>query len=69
GANVQQCSSNGGDAQKWELRKVGNNYALINKASGKALDVEGKSKNDNANVLQWRYTGGANQLWSIEAVY
>ena len=69
GANVQQCEYYGNDAQQWELRKVGNSYAIINKGSGKALDVSGKSKADNANVLQWRYTGGANQLWNIEAVY
>ena len=69
GANVQQCSYNGGSAQQWELRKVGNSYAIINRGSGKALDVSGRSTADNANVLQWRYSGAANQLWNLEAVY
>ena len=44
-------------------------YVIKSVNSGKALDVEAKSKADNANVLQWRYTGAANQLWTIEAVY
>ena len=69
GANVQQCSYNGNSCQKWELRRVGNSYAIINKNSGKALDVSGRSTADNANVLQWRYTGANNELWNIEAVH
>ena len=31
--------------------------------SGKALDVSGASKNDGANVLQYRYNGQNNQKW------
>ena len=69
GANVQQCDYYGNACQQWELRKVGNSYAIISRNSGKALDVSGRSKADGANVLQWDYSGAANQLWTIEAVY
>ncbi|MBQ3028518.1 MAG: RICIN domain-containing protein, partial [Lachnospiraceae bacterium] len=39
---------------------------LINRNSGLALDVSGKSKVDNGDVIQYTYKGGANQQWKIE---
>lgn len=50
------------------IEKVNGYYKIINRRSGKALDVAGRSTADNANVLQWDYCGANNQLWSIEAV-
>lgn len=38
---------------------------IINRASGKGLDVEGESRNDGANVQQWDFGGKANQSWDI----
>lgn len=43
-------------------------YKLINKNSGKALDVAGVSTTDGAAVHQWGYVGGNNQKWSLEAL-
>ena len=40
-------------------------YVIENYASGKALDVSGISSEDNANIIQWDYSGQANQLWEI----
>jgi hypothetical protein len=34
--------------------------------SGKVADVSGKSTENGANIVQWSYTGGANQHWNIE---
>ncbi|MGW2614935.1 family 43 glycosylhydrolase [Streptomyces sp. NPDC001500] len=41
-------------------------YTLVNRNSGKCLDVAGGSAADGANVLQWTCNGGANQKWRVE---
>ncbi|MFI9566291.1 family 43 glycosylhydrolase [Streptomyces rishiriensis] len=41
-------------------------YTLVNRNSGKCLDVSGGSAADGANILQWTCNGGANQKWRIE---
>ena len=41
---------------------------LINRYSGKALDVAKVSTADGANVQQWNYGGGDNQQWQLVAV-
>jgi hypothetical protein len=40
-------------------------YALISRFSGKALDVNGASTADGANIIQWTYGGGLNQQFDI----
>lgn len=40
-------------------------YKIINRASGKAIDVSGFSSDDGAIVHQWDYVGGANQHWQV----
>ena len=41
-------------------------YTLVNRNSGKCLDVAGGSTADGANVRQWTCNGGANQRWRVE---
>ncbi|MFJ2443419.1 MULTISPECIES: family 43 glycosylhydrolase [unclassified Streptomyces] len=41
-------------------------YTLVNRNSGKCLDVEGGSTADGANVRQWACDGGTSQRWRIE---
>ncbi|MET9512378.1 family 43 glycosylhydrolase [Streptomyces flavidovirens] len=41
-------------------------YTIVNRSSGKCLDVAGGSSSDGANVVQWACSGGANQKWRIE---
>ncbi|MER5539131.1 family 43 glycosylhydrolase [Streptomyces mirabilis] len=41
-------------------------YTIVNRNSGKCLDVEGGNAADGANILQWTCNGGANQKWRIE---
>ncbi|MEU4484429.1 family 43 glycosylhydrolase [Streptomyces purpurascens] len=41
-------------------------YALVNRNSGKCLDVAGGSSADGTDVFQWSCTGVANQKWRIE---
>ena len=38
-------------------------YRIINKKSGKAVDVYGSGMGNNCNVIQWPYQGNANQQW------
>ena len=38
---------------------------IIGRNSGKGLDVEGRSTKDAANVQQWEFGGGSNQLWDF----
>ena len=40
-------------------------YKVVNRNSGKLLDVYGQSTDDGANVNQWGDNGGANQRWQI----
>ncbi|MER7482535.1 RICIN domain-containing protein [Streptomyces sp. NPDC126510] len=44
------------------------NYKVLNKGSGKAVDVSGASQTDGANVIQWTDLGGANQNWRFVPV-
>ncbi|WP_189145933.1 family 43 glycosylhydrolase [Streptomyces lacrimifluminis] len=41
-------------------------YTLVNRNSGKCLDVEGGNTADGTNILQWTCNGGTNQKWRIE---
>ena len=38
---------------------------LVNRRSGKVLDVNGGSTADGATVIQWPWTGAANQQWRL----
>ncbi len=40
-------------------------YKVINRKSGKALDVQNASTADGATLIQYPYGGGANQQWSL----
>ncbi len=43
----------------------GETYKLINRSSGKALDVTNGSTADGADVIQWGYSGQNNQKWIL----
>lgn len=43
-------------------------YKLINRASGKALDVYQNNLQDGAQVVQWADNGGQNQHWHVTDV-
>ncbi|MBN2166997.1 MAG: RICIN domain-containing protein [Marinilabiliaceae bacterium] len=46
----------------------GETYVITARHSGLAIDVEGASSSDGANVLTWAYLGGANQKWIVSEV-
>jgi hypothetical protein len=47
---------------------TGNGVQIVNRNSGKCLDVEMASTTDGANVLQWTCNGQSNQRWRVEDV-
>jgi endoglucanase len=40
-------------------------WKIVNKNSGKALDVYNNGTGDGADVVQWTWNGGNNQQWQI----
>ncbi len=65
--NVQQYSYWGGSNQKWVLSDVGNGFYRVSPVSntGIALDIEGQSKENGANLGTYSYWGGANQQFQF----
>ena len=43
----------------------GTYYKILNRNSSKTLDVSGGSTSNGGNIIQWDYSGGANQQWAI----
>jgi len=41
---------------------------VVNRHSGKVLDVSGGSTADGAVLIQYRDTGGSNQRWTFHPV-
>lgn len=69
GANLQQYSWNGTQAQQWNVAKVEDGYYKITSVMhDKAIDVSDVSTANGANVHIWEYVGGENQKWAINFV-
>jgi hypothetical protein len=74
GALVKQYDYLGGYNQQWTLEKIGDAakpvaggiYKIVNRNSGKIIEVSGVSQNQNANVVQWDDLGGAHQRFKFE---
>jgi hypothetical protein len=66
GANVQQYTWNGTNAQRWRIQG-GNrgSVQIVNVGSGKCLDVDSNSQPFGANIQQYGCHGRANQSWRI----
>lgn len=47
---------------------AGGTFIIVNRLSGKMLDVSGQGTANETNVLQWPGTGGTNQRWTLAAV-
>ncbi len=69
GAKIIQWPWNGGANQIWRALPLSNwggdpnTFIIISAASGKVLDVTGASKGDGAQLIQWPWNGGYNQIW------
>ncbi|MDY5576489.1 MAG: RICIN domain-containing protein [Lachnospiraceae bacterium] len=68
GANVQQWSYNGCDAQKFQIKSDGNGYYYILTGASrytKCVDIDSGASANGTNVLQWEYWGGDMQKYKI----
>lgn len=69
GTNIQTYSDNGADAQRFKAVSVSNGvYGIVTKVSKDELGLDDYnwSKEDGTNVIEWTYTGAANQQWIFE---
>jgi hypothetical protein len=68
GAKVVLAKDDGSKGQQWKLEKDGGHYKVVNRKSGKVLDVEGESTEDGGAIIQWddKSEGTDNQRWSWE---
>ncbi|AEV83003.1 Nigrin b [Actinoplanes sp. SE50] len=56
--------SNGGANQQWDFRSTGSGWVqLINRNSGRCLDVASGSIADGADIIQYTCGTGGNQRW------
>jgi hypothetical protein len=62
---VHQWECHKGKNQQWILRKVEDYAVIISSYTGRCLDVDHESYEDNAAVSQWKYHGGVNQQWVL----
>ena len=65
GTNVQQYVSNKTDAQKWAVRKDGNFFYLVNKATGLALDAQWAGTSNGTNVWGYLFDKSGAQRWRL----
>jgi hypothetical protein len=68
GAKAVLAKDDGSKGQQWKLEKDGDHYKVVNRKSGKVLDVEGESTEEGGAIIQWddKSEGNDNQRWSWE---
>ncbi|WP_199044483.1 RICIN domain-containing protein [Glycomyces salinus] len=68
GADITQESESDSASQQWSITDHGGSVSLINRASGRAMDVWEYSTEDGARISQYEYTGNDNQRFVRQAV-
>ncbi|HEV3143754.1 MAG TPA: RICIN domain-containing protein [Gemmataceae bacterium] len=68
GVKAVVVKDDGAKSQQWKFEKDGDHYKIVNRKSGKVLDVEGESMDDGGSIIQWddKAEGNDNQRWSWE---
>ena len=68
GAQAVLARDEAGEARQWKLEKDGDHYKLVNRKSGKVLDVSGESIDEGTPIIVWddKPDGNDNQRWSWE---
>ncbi|WP_432799870.1 RICIN domain-containing protein [Poriferisphaera sp. WC338] len=67
-ADIEQVDYFAHRSQQWRLEAHGDYYTIVNRNSGKCLDVDSESLEENKRIIQWDWWGGNNQRWAIEHV-
>jgi len=69
GTDIQQWDFGNTDNQKWFITATdGGYYKIINKQTGKALDIWLGNLDNGTAIVQWDYWAGKNQNWAISPV-
>lgn len=70
GANVQQYTSNGTNAQKWYIMQNSDySYTITSVLNNKSLDADGWSKEQGSNIIMWdKGNNQSNQQWWITEI-
>ena len=66
GAKAVLAKDDGSKGQQWKLEKDGGHYKIVNRKSGKVLDVYEESKDEGTQLILWddKSEGNDNQRWS-----
>jgi len=66
GAKAVIAKDDGSKGQQWKFEKDGDHWKVVNRKSGKVLDVEMESTEEGGNIIQWddKSEGTDNQRWS-----
>jgi hypothetical protein len=58
----------GNQSQQWRVQKDGDWYKLVNRKSGRVLDVNNQSKEEGGSIIQWddKADDNDNQRWALE---
>ncbi|TDB70867.1 RICIN domain-containing protein [Micromonospora sp. KC721] len=66
GSHARVISLSAGEPAQIVVALPAGYHRLVNRRSGKVLDVSGASTANGAKAIQWAWTGGANQQWRLE---
>jgi hypothetical protein len=68
GAKAVVAKDEANEARQWKLEKDGDEYKIINRKTGKFLDVFEASMEEGGAIIQWdeKTEDNANQRWSWE---
>ncbi|MFE2560242.1 RICIN domain-containing protein [Streptomyces sp. NPDC059352] len=65
GAHARKLSLTAGVRTQVTVGILTGTFRVVNRASGKVLDVANQSTGDGAPVIQWPWSGGTNQQWRL----
>ncbi|MER5710290.1 glycoside hydrolase N-terminal domain-containing protein [Streptomyces sp. NPDC002122] len=65
GDHARELSLTAGSRTQVTVGLLTGSFRVVNRASGKVLDVADRSTADGARVIQWPWSGGTNQQWRL----
>lgn len=68
GLVVEQAAPTGSDAQLWTAVEAGGAVKLVNKLSGKVLDIMAEGSENGAWAQTWEDVDGGSQMWQLVTV-
>lgn len=69
GDHVRKLTLTAGTRTQITVGMLTGTYRVVNRASGKVLDVANESTGNGAPVIQWTWSGRANQQWHLRSNY